>query len=100
MMNQEISTFVYKYHANGLPPVFNNYFETLASTHGLNTRNGGNLRKAKHETKMGALSIKVHGPEVWNKLENSIKSSQNVKSFRLTYKKSIIPYRTLFVRNE
>ena len=77
---------MYKYSTNSLPPVFNNYYETLASTHGLNTRNGGNLRKVKHETKMGALSIKVYGPEIWNSLENSIKSSQNVKSFRLTYK--------------
>ena len=93
MLNQEILTFVFKYHANTLPPVFNNYYETLASTHGLNTRHGGNLRKFRHFTKIGALSIKVHGTELWNKLENNLKSISNVKSFRVMYKKYIIPYK-------
>ena len=100
MVNQEILTFVYKYTTNSLPPVFDNYYESLVSTHGLNTRHGGNLRKVKHDTKTGALSIKIHGPELWNKLEKSIKSLPNVKMFRLTYKKSIIPYRSLFPLND
>ena len=94
MTNQEILTFVFKYHAKILPPVFNNYYETLASTHGLNTRHGNNFRKIRHYSKMGALSIKVHGAELWNNLENNIKSIQNVKSFRIMYKKSIIPYKS------
>ena len=97
MINQEILTFVFKYHANILPPVFDNYYETLASTHGLNTRHGGNLRKARHYTKMGASSIKVYGTELWNKLEKNLKSISNVKSFRIMYKKSIIPYKTTYL---
>ena len=56
LFNQEILTFMYKYSANSLPPVFNNYHETLASTHGLYTRHGGNLRKEKHRTKILVLS--------------------------------------------
>ena len=94
MLNLEILTFVFKYSMNSLPPAFDNYYETLASTHGLNTRHGGNLRKVRHVSNMGALSIKVHGPELWNKLENSIKSLPNVKCFKTMYKKSIIPYIT------
>ena len=93
-MNQEILTFMFKYFANCLPPVFNSYYETLANTHGLNTRHGGNIRKVKHRTQIGALSIKIHGPELWNKLDNNLKSIQNVKGFKLMYKKSIIPYRS------
>ena len=92
MLNQEILSFVFKYSINSLPPAFNNYYETLASTHGLNTRHGGNLRKVRYETNMGALSIKVHGPELWNRLDNNIKSLPNVKCFKTFYKKSIIPY--------
>ena len=92
MLNQEILSFVFKYSINSLPSAFNNYYETLASTHGLNTRHGGNLRKVRYETNMGALSIKVHGPELWNRLDNNIKSLPNVKCFKTFYKKSIIPY--------
>ena len=47
-----------------------------------------------HRTKIGALSIKIHGPELWNKLDNNLKTIQNVKCFKSMYKKSIIPYRT------
>ena len=94
IINQEILTFVFKYFANSLPPVFNNYYETLANTHGLNTRHGSNLRKVSHKTKTGALSIKIHGAELWNKLDNNLKSIPHVKSFRSRYKKSILPYRT------
>ena len=93
LLNQEILTFMFKYFANSLPPVFNNYYETLANTHGLNTRHGGNIRKVNHRTKIGALSIKIHGPELWNKLDANLKSLPHVKSFRFMYKKSILPYR-------
>ena len=96
MMNQEILTFVHNYFSNSLPSAFNNYYETLASIHGLNTRHGSNLiKKVKHRTKIGALSIKVHGAELWNKLSNYLKSISNVKRFRSEYKKSIIPYRPI-----
>ena len=88
MVNQEILTFVYNYFANSLPSAFNNYYETLASTHGINTRHGSNLlRKVKHRTKIGALSIKIHGAELWNKLDNNLKSISHVKCFRISYKK-------------
>ena len=92
MVNQEILTFVHNYLSNSLPSAFNNYYETLASIHGVNTRHGSDLSKTRHMTKMGALSIKIHGPELWNKLDINIKSIPNVKCFRFRYKKSIIPY--------
>ena len=95
MANQEILTFVHNYFSNSLPSAFNNYYETLASTHGINTRHGSNLiRKAMHKTKMGARSIKIHGAELWNKLDYNLKSISHVKSFRFRYKEAIIPYRT------
>ena len=83
MVNQEILTFVYNYFANSLPSAFDNYYETLASVHGINTRHGNDLlRKVIHRTKMGALSVKIHGAELWNKLDNNLKSISNVKGFR------------------
>ena len=94
MVNQEILTFVHNYISNSLPSAFNNYYETLASIHGINTRHGSNLNKPMHRTKMGALSIKIHGAELWNKLDYNLKSISHVKSFRFRYKEAIIPYRT------
>ena len=68
MVNQEILTFVHNYLSNSLPSAFNNYYETLASIHGVNTRHGSDLSKKRHRT------------------------IPNVKCFRFRYKKSIIPY--------
>ena len=42
LVNQEILTFVHNI-SNFLPSAFNNYHETLASFHGINTRHGSNL---------------------------------------------------------
>lgn len=53
MVNQEILTFVYNYFANCLPSTFNNYYETLVSTPGINTRHGSNLlKKVKQELRL------------------------------------------------
>ena len=60
----------------------------------MNTRHGGNLKKEKHKTKIGALSIKIHGPELWNKLDSNLKFITYVKGFKYMYKKLIIPYRS------
>ena len=40
LTKQEIATFVHNYFSNSLPSVFDGYFETLASNHNRNTRNG------------------------------------------------------------
>ena len=93
MLNQEVLTFVFNYFNNKLPSVFDNYYETLASSHGINTRHGSNLiRKIIHKTKIGAHSIKIQGPDLWNRLDVNLKSFTNVKTFRNKYKFSIIPY--------
>ena len=44
---QEIASFVHKFFSNSLPSVFSGYFETLASNHNRNTRNGYNIIKIR-----------------------------------------------------
>ena len=86
-------TFVFNYFNDSLPAVFNNYYETLGSRHGINTRHGSHLiSKVKHKTDIGAHSIKIQGPNLWNKLDINLKSILHVKLFRNKYKYSIIPY--------
>ena len=40
MLKQEVLIFLFNYFNGNLPPVFSNYYETLASSHGINTRHG------------------------------------------------------------
>ena len=68
MVKQEVLTFVFNYFNDNLPPVFDNYYDTLASTHCRNTRHGSNLiRKIKHKIDIAAHSIKIQGAELCNK---------------------------------
>ena len=93
IVKQEIITFVHNFFSNSLPPVFSGYFETLASNHNRNTRNGSNLIKiTSHTSNFAAASIKIQGAKVWNRLDNSLKSIPKVKNFRNKFKFSRLPY--------
>lgn len=84
--DQEILSFVHNFFSNSLPPVFNGYFETLVSNHNRNTRNGGNLiRITGHSTELAALSIKIKGATLWNKIDNDLKKIPKVKQFKSKY---------------
>ena len=88
---QEILTFVHNFLSNKLPPVFNGYFETLASNHNRNTRNGNNLLKiSSYPTNIAASSIKIQGAKLWNKLDNSLKNIPKAKNFKAKFKNSCI----------
>ena len=90
---QEILTFVHNFFTDNLPPVFNGYFETLASNHNRNTRNGGNLLKIPiHSSHISASSIKIQGAKLWNKLDNKLKKIPKAKQFKSKYKYSRFPY--------
>ena len=91
--NQEVLTFVYNFFSNGLPGIFNNYFQTFSENHNYNTRNASlRIRKIRRNNEFGAKSIKNKGSDLWNNLNNNIKVSLNTKLFRSNYKKSILPY--------
>ena len=92
--NQEIVAFVHNYFSNNLPPVCNGYFETLASNHNRNTRNGRHLIKIiSHTTDMAASAIKIQGAKLWNNLYNNLKKIPKIKQFKAKYKHSVcLPY--------
>ena len=90
---QEILTFVHNFFSEKLPPVFNGYFETLASIHNRNTRHGSNLLSIpRHTTKIAASSIKIQGAKLWNKLDNNLKNISKAKKFKSKFKYSRFPY--------
>ena len=91
--NQEVLTFVFNFFSNGLPGIFNNYYETFSESHNYNTRNAGSrIRKIRRNNDFGAKSIKVRGSDLRNNLNNNIKVALNTKQFRSNYKKEILPY--------
>ena len=96
IVKQEVITFVHNYFSNSLPPVFDAYFETLASNHNRNTRHGSNLIKiTSHTTNFAASSIKIQGAKIWNRLDNNLKSITKVKTFRNKFKYSRLPYQNV-----
>ena len=88
---QEILAFVHNFFSNNLPPVFDGYYETLASKHNRNTRNGSNLIKiVGHSSDFIGFSIKIQGAKLWNKADNNLKTIQKVKQFKLHYKQNCL----------
>ena len=84
---QEILAFVHNSLSNSLPPVFNGYFETLASNHNRNTRNGKNLITiSTHTTNIEGLSIKIQGAKLWNKTNKDLKQIPKAKKFKSKFK--------------
>ena len=84
---QEILTFVHNFFSNNLPPVFDGYFETLASRLNRNTRNGSTLLKIPRQpTNITETSIKIMGVKLWNKLDKALKVLQKQKKSNLNLK--------------
>ena len=93
IVKQEVITFVHNFFSKSLPPVFDGYFETLASNHNRDTRYGSNLIKiTNHSSSFAASSIKIQGAKVWNRLDNNLKIINKVKNFRNKFKYSRLPY--------
>ena len=88
---QEILTLVHNFFSNNLPPVFDGYFETLASRLNRNTRNGSTLLKIPRQpTNITESSIKIMGAKLWNKLDKALKSITKAKKFKSKFKMSRI----------
>ena len=91
--HQETVSFVHNYFSNSLPPVFDNYYETFATCHDINTRSGSStIKPPQIKTEMGALSMKVYGATLWNPLTIDLKTIPNIKKFRRKVKQSSFPY--------
>ena len=89
--DQEILSFVHNYFSKKLPPVFDDYYSTLAEQHQIDTRNGQNLLYIpNHVTNIAATSLKISGAKLWNHLVNNLKKIPKVKSFRKMLKTKIV----------
>ena len=65
IVDQEILSFVHNYFSKKLPPVFDDYYSTLAEQHQIDTRNGQYLLDIPdHNTNIAATSIKISGDKL------------------------------------
>jgi hypothetical protein len=69
--------FMFKFHNNLLPPVFNQLCTAVSKVHNYNTRHAAKesyyLQKAK--TNYGLHNIRYQGPKIWNTINNKDKTS-------------------------
>ena len=89
----EVLSFVYNCVHKNVPDALGNYFTIMSDIHNFNTRNKNHmLRDPCLKSKIGRLSVKQRGVQLWNKLEKAIKSADNPKAFRKKIKDTVLSY--------
>jgi hypothetical protein len=90
LVTYNIAIFMFKFHNNSLPSIFNTLFTPVNKVHSYNTRHAAKqsyyLPKAR--TNYGLFNIRFQGPKVLNSIENSTKDS-TFKKFKEKLKSEI-----------
>ena len=83
----QLAVFMYKFHNNLLPPVFDSYFNSVRMIHNYNTRLSSKMSYAipKVRANYGILNIRFQGSKVWNDVSDHIKLLP-LKSFKKNLK--------------
>ena len=85
-----ISIFMYKYHNNLLPNLFENMFILQRNIHTYNTRQYADYKLPLCSTNRSQKAIRFAGPKVWNSLSETIRSASSVESFKKKVKQLYI----------
>ena len=84
-----IATFIYKFHNQLLPSVFQSFFIKLDTVYSYNTRHSAKqsyyLPKAR--TNYGKFNIRFQGPKIWNAIDYDTKHLP-ISSFKVKLKQS------------
>ena len=89
----EVLSFVYNCVNNNVPDALRHYFTMLSDTHNVNTRNKNHiLHDPCLKSKIGRLSVKQKGVQLWNKVDKSLKKSEDSKAFRKKIKDTLLTY--------
>ena len=86
----EISKYMYKFSSKMLPTNIQTIFTTSQSYHNYNTRNKNNPCIQKYKSEQAINSICHKGPQIWQKVPNSIKSSRTLPCFKYKYKNYLL----------
>ena len=71
----QLAVFMYKFHNNLLPSVFDSYFNSVRMLHNYNTRLSSKMTYVipKVRTNYGTFNIRFQGAKVWNDISDDIK---------------------------
>ena len=93
LYKQTILTFVHKFQNNKLPFVFDSYFTSFSEIHNINTRNrNNNFIVPRVTSRLGSTNISFVGAVSWNNLDRISKEIESEKSFRKSFKDTVLPY--------
>ena len=72
LIKYHISIFMFKFHNQLLPSVYNSYFTSVENIHSYNSRSTAKkyYYLAKARTNYGLFNIRYQGPKIWNMIEN------------------------------
>ena len=82
----QVSSFMYLYHNDTLPIVFNQIFQTGNQSHQFSARYSDFYRSHSCTTNIKKFSILFQGPRIWNSLPSNIKSAPTFNIFKRVIK--------------
>ena len=88
LVDYNTAIFTYKAHKNGLPPCLQKLFVIRETKYNLRGTNKFNKHFARINDKAFCLSVK--GINLWNDLDNELKSCTSLNKFKKMYKNKII----------
>ena len=86
----QTAIFMYKLTANLLPSFFHNMFLYNKNIHHYPTRVSHNFHLSNPKISLASKSIRHYGPDIWNSLPTSIKSTPSAHSFKNNMKKYLL----------
>ena len=88
-----VLSFVYNCINRNNPRSLGSYFTIMGNTHNFNTGNKKfTLRDPCFQSKIGRLSVKQRGVQLWNKIDKSLKLCESTKAFRNKIKDTVLYY--------
>ena len=88
--NYNITIFMYLCSKNKLPHLISSYFYLNQDVHDYNTRSSTNYHLPLVKSNVSKDSLFYKGPIIWNRIENEIRNSPSVNSFKRKYKSALL----------
>ena len=85
----QLGKLMFSFNHSLLPPKFNDYFSLNKQVHSYATRYANDFHLPFCRTNLRKFSVSFQGPTYYNSLENDIKQSYSLNSFKTKLKKNI-----------
>ena len=86
----ELGKLMFSVNYSLLPPKFNNYFSLNKQVHSYATRYANDFHLPFCRTNLRKFSVSFQGPPYYSSLENDIKETNSLYSFKVKLKKKVM----------